>query len=384
LDVSYAKLSGYESGLNTVTNSYPVTGSASGLASTFARQGSATNHIGFRGKEDLGGGQYAAFNLQTGGLDLATGSAALAFTREANLSLGGTWGELKLGRAVSSLCSIGCSFDYNYIGSGSAYALNGLSVASNRGSSRRSGQIEFATPNWDGFTGRVSLQPRAANNADNSFVTNAGLAYTATSTAAGVNTTASQYKDVLTYGGTYVAGPWRLAGAVETAYIQSPAVRNAFFLAAEYNFGAVKANIQSFTNSNVGQGTDASGAKIDKTGASIFSTGTETTTYGKGTGVSLIAPVGNYNFGLQYAKNTETNVKSLELFARYSLSKRTELYAYNTKLTGAVAVVGDLALGDPTKNIAGLTAAGAAGFPVSKGALQADPTLTAIGIRTTF
>ena len=378
LDVSFAKLSGYEAGLNTTTNSYPTTtNSSTGIANTFARQGTGTNNMGFRGKEDLGGGSYAAFNLQTGGLDQATGSAALAFSRESTLSLGGNWGELKLGRSVSTMCSIGCSFDYNYIGAGSAYGLIGLSPASNRGSSRRSGQIEFITPSMDGLSGRISLQPRAANNADNSFVTNSGTAYTATSTASGTSTTAAQYKDVVTFGGTYAQGPMRIALAVEQAHIQSSSVRNSMWFGAEYDFGFVKANLQQFTNSNVGKGTDPAGVAIDATGQTVFSTATGATTYGKGTGISLIAPVGKFNLGVQYAKNTETTVKSMELFGRYSLSKRTELYAYNTKLTGATAGVQDAAY-------ANLAAAGAAGFPLRKSALQADPSITAIGIRTTF
>ena len=144
LDITQAKVSGQQAGLNNTTNTYPISQSATGLANVFARQGTGTNNMGFRGKEDLGGGMYAGFDLQTGGLDLSTGSAALAFSRESNLKLGSSaWGELKIGRSASTVCSIGCSFDYNYIGAGSAAANTGLSAASWYASSRRSDQIEY-------------------------------------------------------------------------------------------------------------------------------------------------------------------------------------------------------------------------------------------------
>jgi hypothetical protein len=349
------------------------------LANTFARQGTSTNNLGFRGKEDLGGGMYAGFNLQTGGLDLATGSPALAFSRESNLSLGGTWGELKVGRSSSTFCTIGCSFDYNYIGAGSALAINGLSPAAQRGSSRRTGQIEFSTVNMNGFKGYLTLQPRTASNADNSFATNSGLSYTASSTISGTSTTAANYKDVVTVGGSYTQGKLRVAGVMEQAFVMTPAVRNGMWMGAEYDFGFMKANIQSMTNSNVASysinGVDKTATAV---GSTSLSTATGATTYGKGTSFALVAPVTtSLNVGLQYSKNTETTVKGQELFAQYSLSKRTTIYAYNTKFNGTVDVKADATVAD-------LAAAGAAGFPIKKGALQADPSITAIGIRHTF
>lgn len=79
--------------------------------------GIGANQIGFRGVEDLGGGMYAGFWLEAwhnpdNGTGLATnlnnqasGSAAapagtqgLTFNRRSTLSVGGPWGELRLGR----------------------------------------------------------------------------------------------------------------------------------------------------------------------------------------------------------------------------------------------------------------------------------------------
>jgi len=383
LDVAQVKISGHEAGLNNTTNSYPVSQSASGLANGFARQATSTNNIGFRGREDLGGGMYAGFDLQTGGLDLSTGAPALAFSRESNLKLGSSsWGEVKIGRSASTMCSIGCSFDYNYIGAGSAYALQGLSPASNKGSSRRSDQIEWTSPSMGGFVGRIGVVQAGDQNVDGSWGTIAGAAYLASATSPTTGKIGS-YKNAYTYGGTYTQGALRIAAAVETAQSDSPALRTAQFVAAEYDFGFVKANIQSFTNSNRSTWTGADNSSNAKTGQTVFGTAAGTTTYGKGNGFSLIAPIGNLKIGAQYAKNTEQGTKATELFARYSLSKRTEIFAYNTAITGASAVTVDSPSAvDTSASAANVSAANQ--YKLGRGALQADPKITAIGIRHTF
>ena len=82
-----------------------------------ANNGIGANQIGFRGVEDLGGGLYAGFwleawhnpdngtglatntNNQTSGGTVATaGTQGLTFNRRSTLSIGGSWGELRLGR----------------------------------------------------------------------------------------------------------------------------------------------------------------------------------------------------------------------------------------------------------------------------------------------
>jgi predicted porin len=79
--------------------------------------GIGANQIGFRGVEDLGGGMYAGFWLEAwhnpdNGTGLATntnnqpsgtsaasaGTQGLTFNRRSTVSVGGNWGELRLGR----------------------------------------------------------------------------------------------------------------------------------------------------------------------------------------------------------------------------------------------------------------------------------------------
>ncbi len=55
----------------------------------------------FRGREDLGGGLWAGFALQAG-VNADTGTAnAKFFNRRSTVSLGGNWGELRLGRDLN-------------------------------------------------------------------------------------------------------------------------------------------------------------------------------------------------------------------------------------------------------------------------------------------
>lgn len=78
--------------------------------------GNQNSRIGFRGREDLGGGLYAGFELEAGlfpdsGIGQATninnqpgapaapsGTQGITFSRKSYVNLGGRWGELRLGR----------------------------------------------------------------------------------------------------------------------------------------------------------------------------------------------------------------------------------------------------------------------------------------------
>jgi len=376
LDVAAAKLSGQQLGLNNTNASFPVSTSSTFLLNAFARQGTGTNNLGFRGIEDLGDGMYAGFDLQTGGLDTSNGNPGLAFSRESHLKLGSkAWGDLKVGRTVSTFCSVGCSYDYNYIGSGSAYALVGLSPAINKGSSRRSDLIEWTSPAMSGFTARVATQLRGDQNADGSFASSAGAAYTNASTGGGTATTVGNYKNVYVVGLNYADGPIRAALAMETAATDSKAQRNAQYAAAEYNLGFAKVAAGYMINTNKGGNgvTNADGTgSNNRTGLYALSTATGTTTYGKGFTLGAVVPVGQFNLGLQYADNSEQKIKATELFAQYSLSKRTTIYGYTTKLSGTNAVT---ASSLPVTPVTG---------SISTGAVPVNPNITAVGIRHTF
>ena len=330
--------------------------------------------MGFRGTEDLGGGLYAGFDLQTGALDTSNGNPGLAFSRESVLKLGSkNWGELKFGRTVSTACAIGCSFDYNYIGAGNAAALTGLSPASFGGSSRRSDLIEWKSLPVGGFTGYFSVQQRGDQNTDGTFATSGGASYTTTSTLSGTSTTVSDYKNRVTIGGVYASGPMRIAAFSESVSSNSPSLRAASMLAVEYNFGAFTANVQSNVNPNKVTYTDAGGTATSQVGKYALSTAAGTSTYGKGTVLGVKAPFGNTTVGVQHANNSETRVKATELFAQYALSKRTAIYAYSTRLTGTAAV-----------SATAVTSTYTTVNQLMTGAIAINPSIYAVGIRHTF
>jgi len=392
LDVGVAKFSGAQLGLNNTAFTVPASQAATALTNAYARSGLTTNYIGFRGTEDLGGGMKATFNLQTGGLDLSTGSNALAFSRESNLGLTGGFGALKIGRSVSTMCSAGCSFDYNGIGNGDAYALLGLSPASIKASSRRSNQIEYTAPAMSGVTARVATILKGDGTEDITFGN--GLATAGTAFAGGVgsagNATAhvkGDYKAVYALSLNYANGPIRVAYALETQPFTDANLRNSQWTAAEYDFGVAKANLSYMVNGTKG-GEGRGGAQASVIGSTPLSSVAGASS-GKGFGAGVSVPMGAVTFGLQYANNTENKTKATELFARYSLSKRTEIYSYyaitsgvNATTSGAFAannVLVPTSASDLTPKLGTVATNGliAAGMP-------ANPTLFGLGVRHSF
>ena len=379
LDVGYGKLKGGQAGLNNTGYVVPASQSATALANTFARSDLTTNNIGFRGVEDLGGGLNAFFNLQTGGLDLSTGSNALAFSRESNVGLTGGFGTFKMGRAVSTMCAAGCSYDYNYISNGSGFALVGLSAASIKGSSRRSNQIEWTSPTMNGFTARISQVMKGDAIEDSTFTPGAGA-------TAGLN-----YKTATTVALNYAQGPVRAVYVSEGANSDNPAQRTATFAAAEYDFKVAKVLVTSTTNGSKG-GNVAAAQSLGATATNWIGTSalsnTTGATAGKGTGYAINVPVGAWNIGYQASKNTENQTKANEVFARYSLSKRTEIYSYMGKTSGVLAVAPSYfptpGLNPNVTTNAGATTGAIATNALVMGNVPANPTVTAVGIRHTF
>lgn len=132
--------------------------------------GNSSSRLGFRGVEDLGGGMRASFWLESGpnaddGSGGTTntsnqttgtsGGGALTFGRRATISLGGAWGELRLGRDYSVQYYNRFEFDpFGNNGVGSSQT----NVGSLGGpvSSRVSNAIMyFLPPNLGGFYGEL-------------------------------------------------------------------------------------------------------------------------------------------------------------------------------------------------------------------------------------
>jgi predicted porin len=274
----------------------------------------STSVIGFRGTEDLGGGLKANFNLQSGGLDLSTGGTAVAFSREAWVGLEGAgWGAIQLGRSSSIGAKVMGAYDFNGTSYSSAYDRAGVSAVTWYGSSRRSSQVQYVTPNFGGFVLRAGYTPKG--DADG--------------TVQGVNVP-SAAKNRYSLGATFSNGPLSVSAVAETKSVEG--LRTAYAVGASYDLQVVK--LSATYNRRESEGID---------GYNTFTTNGGRDAGGKGWTVAAVAPFGPANVGVQYARNTDSGIKALELFANYALSKRTRLYVDFVKgydQDGVVAVTG--------------------------------------------
>ena len=242
-----------------------------------------TSRYGFRGVEDLGGGLKAGFNFEAG-ISLADGSAnksgGEAFSRAANVSLMGGFGEIRAGRSLNA--------SYYSVASWELTGTANYSVVANQfnyagAGPRDTAQVMYRSPSFSGLTVDVATVLKG-NDAD--------------------ATAGDQSKyDIAA---TYVAGPL----AASLAYNKVSGATKNVAVGAKYNFGA-------FTVA--GSFQDPAGVK-------------------KGFTVGVSAPVGPVTLTADIARATNTADKNTDflLEAKYALSKRT--FAYGVYMRdGAVA-----------------------------------------------
>lgn len=100
-----------------------------GSATRLVSGGEAGSRLGFRGREDLGGGLYALFTLESGfNVDTGTfGQGGRAFGRNAQVGIGGPFGRLTAGRQVTAIYDLAVLFDP--LGRASRYSMPSLDPA---------------------------------------------------------------------------------------------------------------------------------------------------------------------------------------------------------------------------------------------------------------
>lgn len=299
LDIGFGKVKGQKWGMNDGEGYRSNTANPDGFNSTSV--------IGFRGTEDLGGGLKANFNLQTGGLDLSSAGTGLSFNREAWVGLeGASWGAVQFGRSSSVAAKVMGGYDFNGTSYSSAYDRAGVSAVTWYGSSRRSSQVQYVTPNFGGFTVRAGFTTKGDNEIG-SASTNAG-------TYAGYNATLGpQAKAQYTLGATFANGPLSVSAVAETKAREG--LRTAYAVGASYDMKVVK--LAATYNRREARGND---------GWNTIANGTGQGAGGNGWTLAAVAPLGAANVGVQYARNTGADISAVELFANYALSKRTRLY----------------------------------------------------------
>ncbi|MBQ0945497.1 porin [Ideonella sp. 4Y16] len=299
-------------------------GSQSGSPSDIALNDGTTNGLngsrwGLRVSEDLGGGLKVGVLLE-GGLSLANGTAlqgGRSFGRQSYLSLGGSVGELRVGRQyILSDGVLGQSNPY-----GNALTLNPGTGVTNVGKAlpfflnapRVDGALTYISPTLAGF--QFSAQITDATATYDRFH---GLKL--------------QYAD----GPLYAA----LTHEWNTSRKTDDSVNQSTTLAMNYNVGAFKllGGLQRNRDLALGSGNGAfTGANLSVTG----SAGTFVADRSDGWTLGAEVPMGPWLFGGNYtvvkyaaAGGASQNLGKFALGARYGLSKSSFLYTSASTATG--------------------------------------------------
>ena len=117
--------------------------------------GNVNSRLGFRGVEDLGNGLKATFNLEAGmGVDdgnnyMDKDSNGMAFRRTSTVGLAGNFGEVRLGRMLTSSYLAVSRYDaFGDTGIGASLAWNGTETGY---APRTENAISYTSPNFSGF-----------------------------------------------------------------------------------------------------------------------------------------------------------------------------------------------------------------------------------------
>ena len=117
--------------------------------------GNVNSRLGFRGVEDLGNGLKATFNLEAGmGVDdgnnyMDKDSNGMAFRRTSTVGLQGSFGEVRLGRMLTSSYLAVIRYDaFGDAGIGASLAWNGTETGY---AARTENAISYSSPNFSGF-----------------------------------------------------------------------------------------------------------------------------------------------------------------------------------------------------------------------------------------
>lgn len=299
-------------------------------ASAENRVSDQSSMLVFTGKEDLGGGMYAGFVLDTRYAPDVTGAGNTLASGNSNLNIGGNWGRLAMGRQDlhygTAIESYKAYTLQNILSNGLFSQVSGNAVAV---ASRTPNVVMYDSPNMSGFSARVAMSSawrategtgvRAAGAADPSkgSATNlalnyangpikAGYSYWRGTTEGGKGATAAtsdQRGDTLQFGYTFPMGlaigiGWNKSKLENTGGTSG---RTAWVLPISYTFGA---NQVAFTYAKAGDtGTGAT--------AVVSGTNTGASAYTLAYGYSLSKRT---NVGVSYSKLDNKSAGTYDLF----------------------------------------------------------------------
>jgi predicted porin len=220
---------------------------AAGSKVSVGNGGVSASRWGVKGTEDLGGGLSANFNFEQG-LDLTTGAvAAPAFQRQANVSIAGGFGAIKLGRSGSALDDIMGNTNSGF--DSALSANNGAWL--NPGSNVVNAQVHYTTPTFGGFAAAVSTQ--LSGNAPTNRDTALNITYGAGAVYAGLGyeEVKGTYKSTLLQA-SYDLGKAKLLGSYLTTKPTAGARINSYQLGADIPVSAALTVSVGYANSKQG------------------------------------------------------------------------------------------------------------------------------------
>lgn len=278
----------------------PSAASSNSLASGV----NSTSRIGFRGREDLGDGMFALFNLETG-LNVDTGSTANAskfFDRAAWVGVGDTWGQVALGRqtnlladAISPVDAVGMRFAaFNPNIATAALSNHGLGAEyGTTGSSSGAYRLDNAAK-YTGAFGPLTARLMY------SFGENAGPASAQQSAGAGL---------------AYAANGWVVSGAYQRFTTATNLPLRAATLGAAYQLGSVRLAVNTARSLANTSATARTEQRTHSAGATWSATGL------------LDLTAAWYRVERERSGAKDDGFSRTVLFAEYKLSRRTRLYA---------------------------------------------------------
>lgn len=278
----------------------PSAGNATSLSSGV----NSTSRLGYRGREDLGGGWFATLNLETG-LNLDTGATANAskfFDRASVVGLGGGWGQVTLGRqttlladAISPVDSLGMRFAaFNPNIGIAALSSHGLGVeygpsGASTGAYRLDNAIKYA-----GRIGPVTVRAMHALGE----VSGAASAQSSTG-----------------WGAAYSGDAWAVSGATQRFKSTKGLELQAHTLGVAYQWGPVRLT----TNWGRSEAETTATTRVQHRTQSLGATW-------------AVAPLWDltgawYRVSRERTAQWDDGFRRLVLVAEYKLSRRTKLYA---------------------------------------------------------
>jgi len=361
------------------------------VGQTYDSAGTATSRMGFMGNEDLGGGKFAKFNLETQ-LDLGSGATGAtssgvnalgSFSRAANLSLGDkTFGEIKMGRqatpaymnwaggdamGVNSMGMVNALSQSTVVGAQNqitGFAAKSVLNVTNAGSTAATGvgsvnQFPQDTQPGINNNGVAYISPTIYGTTLKVFTT----ASSTTATGAGVGlsggSNAGQHAASLNY------AEGNLAASVSYSQLLDQYSNNF----SHYTLANAKYNWNKFTFAAgyalLTYGSQQNGLSTNITNTAGTSIGGAGTSYGDGIRIASAGVkyqvTGPISVGLQYTDmkditNPSITAKAWGLGSFYDFSKRTTIYAMagTAKDAGGSSynpVYGGTALGSTTTAI---------------------------------